>query len=515
MRTPSPPRGFRGPFVAAEAGAELANRISGPFRHAPLAWAEPVDLEDLVRLVRYAAHEGLPLIPRGGGTGMPGGNLGAGIVVSMGPGFRTFRIEASEGEVHLRAGAGVTAETLDEVAAGHGRFFPPLPSSAAWATVGGMVANNAAGARSFGYGAIADHVVSVTGVDAEGRIVTLGPKGEGEALPETWGTALAPHLSEGLPRGWPRLRKNSSGYGLDRFLRTGNPAQLAVGSEGTLLFITSTTFRLAPRRAPRGVVLLPVAGPDEVGTLALLAGEWGASACEFLGQRLLQMARLDEDPEIGPLARGAFALLLLEFESTDGTSASLEARMQAPGAEGARRILTTDPERADRLWALRKRASPLIASRAGEGFISTQFIEDSVVPPEALGSYLVGLEQVLRDAGEDMDAVVFGHAGDGNVHVNPLVPVRDPAWPARVRAVLEGVVDLVAHLGGTLAGEHGDGRLRAPFLERIWGPAAVGAFRALKTSADPGDILNPGVILPRPGQDPLAGLHPRDERWPR
>jgi FAD/FMN-containing dehydrogenase len=110
--------------------------------------------------------------------------------------------------------------------------------------------------------------------------------------------------------------------------------------------------------------------------------------------------------------------------------------------------------------------------------------------------------------------VIFGHAGDGNVHVNPLVDVGSPDWLLRVRATLEAVVDLVAELGGTLSGEHGDGRLRAPFLGRIWGDAAVAAFRRVKGHFDPEGRLNPGVILPVEGQDPLEGLRPRPRSWP-
>ena len=124
------------------------------------------------------------------------------------------------------------------------------------------------------------------------------------------------------------------------------------------------------------------------------------------------------------------------------------------------------------------------------------------------------IDAILAEAGRGMDAVVFGHAGDGNVHVNPLVPVDAPGWEARVRAVLEGVVELVASLGGTLAGEHGDGRLRAPFLDRIWGPELSRLFRAMKGAMDPEGILNPGVVVPLPGQDPLEALHPRPRDWP-
>jgi FAD/FMN-containing dehydrogenase len=138
-----------------------------------------------------------------------------------------------------------------------------------------------------------------------------------------------------------------------------------------------------------------------------------------------------------------------------------------------------------------------------------QFIEDSVVPPGRLVEYLRALEGILDR--ENTEAVMFGHAGDGNVHVNPLVDVRTPGWRARVRRILEATVDLVAELGGTLSGEHGDGRIRAPFLERIWGPSLAAAFRQVKRSLDPAGVLNPGVVVPLPGQDPLRGLTPHRE----
>jgi FAD/FMN-containing dehydrogenase len=136
--------------------------------------------------------------------------------------------------------------------------------------------------------------------------------------------------------------------------------------------------------------------------------------------------------------------------------------------------------------------------------VSTQFIEDSVVPVEQLAAYVRGVDHILDDV--DFDRVVFGHAGDGNIHVNPLVPVNEPDARQRVREALERTVDLVAALGGTLSGEHGDGRLRAPLLERVWSSSTVSGFRFVKEALDPDGVLNPGVILPVEGQDPLDGL---------
>jgi len=452
---------------------------------------------------------------------MPGGNLGAGIIVAL-AGAGGFLDEGAvetvpgdgpgggEGMARIRVGAGVTAARVDHLAGLAGFRFPPLPSSARWATIGGMTASNAAGARSFRYGAMDRWIEGVEGVTADGAPIRLDPA---SGLPD----AVASALPDALPSRWPDVRKNSSGYGLDRWLRTGDPAQLAVGSEGTLLVVTHVTLRLAPRPPRRGVCLLPVHTPDQAGALALAADDLGATACEFLGRRLLDMTGLDGDPELGSLSRGALALFLLEFEGWDPSElddALSRARRRGREIGGSSGLATLDPVLVDRLWGLRHRASPLIAEMAGQGLLSTQFVEDSVVPPGRLGAYLEGLDRILREEGRGMDAVVFGHAGDGNVHVNPLVPTGDDAWRERVRAILDAVVTLVVDLGGTLAGEHGDGRLRAPYLEAVWGEEAVASFRALKNAFDPHGVLNPGVILPVPGQDPLQGLRPRTRSWP-
>ena len=155
------------------------------------------------------------------------------------------------------------------------------------------------------------------------------------------------------------------------------------------------------------------------------------------------------------------------------------------------------------MWGLRRAASPIIAQQAGSR-VSMQFIEDCVVPVEQLATYVRELRGILERHG--LPAVIFGHAGDGNLHVNPLVDVHAPGWVATLEAVLAEVAALVARLGGTLAGEHGDGRLRAPLLETIRGAETVALFRAVKTAFDPQGILNPGVILPLAGQRPFEGI---------
>lgn len=511
------PSAFRGEALEGDGASERASRVSGPFTADPDLYAAPRDVEDLQVLVRWAREEGLPIVPRGAGTGMPGGNLGAGIVVDLSPGFAGVDPADPERRT-LRAGAGAVADRVQEEAARAGFRLPALPASSRWCTVGGMAANNAAGARSFRHGSMARWIAALEGVDARGdrfRVETAKGEGRTDAASEVF-RSLDPGLSpepDGLPPGWPRVRKNSSGYALDRFLPDRDPVQLLVGSEGTLVLVTSVELRLIPEPPFRGLVVHRADGPRELQELSREAARLQTVTCEFLGRRLLEMAELTRDPEVGPLAEDAYALVLLEVEGTrDEVEGSLEPVAGMRGKEHPPPLSTTDPEVMTRLWSLRHRASPLISREAERGRISTQFIEDSVVPPDRLADYLVGTQEILE--GHGFDAVMFGHAGDGNVHVNPLVDVGSPDWEARVRGTLDEVAALVAGLAGTLSGEHGDGRLRAPLLSRIWPPHLVEAFGRVKEALDPEGILNPGVILPLPGQDPLSHFRPRPRAFP-
>jgi FAD/FMN-containing dehydrogenase len=202
----------------------------------------------------------------------------------------------------------------------------------------------------------------------------------------------------------------------------------------------------------------------------------------------------------------AEAVLLIEVEGMDrdevaGALERVASACARLGATAVRRASDPDVER--ELWSLRHAASPTLAALAPRRR-SMQFIEDGCVPPDAFPAYVRGVRETL--ARHDTVGVIFGHAGDAHAHVNPLVDVSHPAWRDRVRGILDDVVELTARLGGTLAGEHGDGRLRAPLLGRVWSDVAHAAFRNVKDAADPAGVLNAGCKLARDGDDPLASL---------
>jgi FAD/FMN-containing dehydrogenase len=501
---PDPPRGFRGAFSSDRQRREAAAAVSGPIHLVPAAVAVPADAEDVASLATWAAKEGLTLVPRGGGTGMPGGNVGWGVAVDL-SGLAHLRAAGEGGDI-LEAGPGVTGAALEEAARTTGHFFPPLPSSADRCTVGGMVANNAAGVRTFRYGAVRRWVQALDVVLADGTLLQLE---RGSAEPRF--AALRQEVLDMPGMGslaWPKVRKNSSGYALDGFLPHGEPVELMVGSEGTLGIVTGARLRLAPEPEVRALAVLPVRELEALDHLADEGRRLGASACEFFDRRFLDVAGLRSGPLVADLVGSAPALALVEVEGAAGAlGEQLDALARLARTLGVPLKVGRTQMEMDRLWQIRHAASPVVAARAAQGLVSMQFIEDSVVPDGCLSRYLLGLEDILEDEGTD--AVVFGHAGDGNVHVNPLVDVGQPDWKERVRRILDRTVDLVASLGGTLSGEHGDGRIRAPFHERVFGRDAALAFHAIKGRFDPSGILNPGVIVPGEGHDPLLGLAPR------
>ncbi len=445
-------------------------------------------------------------MPRGAGTGMPGGNVGRGIAMDISAHFKTLGPVDVSGRT-IRVEPGVLAGDVDRAARQAGLFLPSLPSSADRCTVGGMVANNAAGARTFKYGATRDWVEALDVVTADGSQYRLE---RGEPAPPEFTrlhTALRAELGHDPPK-WPKVRKNSSGYALDRFLPQADAVQLVVGSEGTIAVVTSVTLKLAPVPEAQAVALIEVRNLLELPVLLQWARDNEASACEFFGRRFLEVLSQGDHTVAGGGLEGAEAALLIEL---DGDSDSVRTGAGALGRLakelGLQAIIGMEDVERRNLWSVRHAASPLIAESARSGLVSTQIIEDSVVPPEAVGAYLSGVDEILQAA--DTDAVIFGHAGDANVHVNPLLDVGHSSWRDHARTLLKETVDLVADLGGTLSGEHGDGRLRAPFIERIWGPNLTACFERTKATLDPAGILNPGVIIPCPDQDPLEGLWPQ------
>ncbi|HEX8393676.1 MAG TPA: FAD-binding oxidoreductase [Longimicrobium sp.] len=505
---PAPPAAFRGAFSVEQARRTAFSEHAGILRSVPSAVAVPVDADDVAEIVRWAAENGLALVPRAAGTGMPGGNIGPGVAVDLLTEFRRIGpVDAARRTVRVEPGA--TLAAVNAAAAPSGLHFPPDPSSGERAAFGGLIANNSAGAHTVRYGATRQWIESVDLVLADGSraTATRGTRPDAPRLREILARVdelLAAHRDT-LERGWPRVRKNSSGYALREYLHSGDAVDLVVGSEGTLALVTAATVRLEPVKAHRGLALLEFTALEAAGAAVHRILELDPATCEMIDRTFIDLVRgSGEDPGY-PLREGLEAILFVEMEgdSPEEVADALCAVERAMAGVADRVSLAVDQEQQERFWHVRHAASPLIARMAGQR-VSMQFIEDGVVPVDRLADYIRLLRATLSRHG--LPAVIFGHAGDGNLHVNPLVDVTRPGWREDAEAIVYEVAEGVAALGGTMAGEHGDGRLRAPVLRTIWGDEITDLFRAVKNTFDPAGMLNPGVILPLPGQRPLDAI---------
>ena len=456
-----------------------------------MAVAAPADTGDLVRLVRWAAERSTPLIPRGAGSGMPGGNVGPGVVVDLTHGFRAPPVVDAERRT-IRAAAGLTYRDVNGAAVAHGLRLPPDPSSGAFCTVGGMVATNAAGSRSHKYGAVRAWVNGLSFVTADGEAGhsgTAAPRHRKTAAEERFEAEVVPWLRSAGPaleRARPATRKNSSGY---HFAATDDALvrELLVGSEGTLALITDVEFRLAPLPEEPSTLLVTLRSLDDIAPAIAALEPFQPAAIELLDRTYLDFVRAAAASRVPAETE---AVLLVEFEHVAQEAAG------ALAAVASSTVFAASAEAASRLWELRHLASPILAGLP-DGLRSLQVVEDGCVPLARLSEYIGGLRRIAADPA--FEIVIFGHAGDGHVHANLLADVRAADLAARLERCLGETSELQIALGGTTAGEHGDGRLRAGWLEPRCGATYVAACRRVKHAFDPGGILNPGVKLPDPG----------------
>jgi FAD/FMN-containing dehydrogenase len=503
-----PPPEIRGTYRTDLRARAAYAEAAGIYRILPRAVCLPADVEDLVKLVCWAAEHRMALVPRGAGSAMGGGNVGEGVIVDLGR-MAGRRLDVNSEARLAVTSAAITHAELNGAAGRGGLRLPPDPSSGQWATVGGMVSTNAAGARSVRYGSVRPWVNGLTLITADGDTVEL-QRGKSPVAGSTlarFNRDAAPAIAAAAPLiadRFPRTRKNSSGYALDAYLASGDVLDLIIGAEGTLGIVTEIEWRLDPTPLFRAGLRVTIRSLDDLSQVITTLSSFQPSAIELLDRSFLDL--------LGPAALAlaglnhpdAGAVLLVELERTDAEALGQALDRAAAALEPAALSVETafSAAAADRLWAIRHAASPILA-RLPEERRSLQVIEDACVPIERMGEYIRAVR--LAAADHDIPVVVFGHAGDGHIHVNLLPEVARSGWETEVARLLDEVTETVVRLGGTASGEHGDGRLRADALVRVYGPQVVELFRRVKHSFDPLGILNPGIILPS-GDPPIGRL---------
>jgi FAD/FMN-containing dehydrogenase len=442
---------------------------------------------------------------------MSGGAIGNGVIIDLSRIDHLGRIDERARTVW--ADAGVVWSTLDVEARSRGLRFPVDPSSGSFCTIGGMVSTNASGPHTLHYGSTRAWVNALDCVFSDGdrAVITRGepaPKRVGAIarfMRDVHGEIVA--SDKRRPIRHEGVRKESSGYAIHDYSTKADLVDLLVGSEGTLAVVVAVQLLLSPVPAATSSILGSFQSLEDATAAATKAVAAGASTCELLDKTFLSYAATaaGSDEKLRERMEGAAAILLAEVEADSSEAAAsgaekLAAAFRESGATAVDVALT--PAAEHELWELRHAASPILA--ALEHFTSMQFIEDGAVPLPKLPDYVQGVRQALTS--RDVSGVIFGHAGDAHVHVNPLVDVGQSDWREKVAGLLEDVVSLTAKLGGTLTGEHGDGRIRTPLLSRVWHKDAIRAFALIKKAFDPRNILNPGVKVPLPNQQAIGDI---------
>ncbi|MEU7020446.1 FAD-binding and (Fe-S)-binding domain-containing protein [Streptomyces sp. NPDC046203] len=455
----------------------LTTMDASNYRRVPLGVVAPRDADDVAAALAVCRTYGVPVVARGGGTSIAGQATGTGVVldftrhlrelVSIDPGARTAVVQP-----------GLVLDRLREAARPYGLTFGPDPSTHSRCTLGGMIGNNACGAHSVAWGTTADNVRALDIVTYDGRRARLGQDWQGApaGLRELVTAHLAP-LRTGYPEGLPR---RISGYALDALLpeRGADVARSFCGSEGTLGVVTEAEVRLVP--LPADPVLVVLGYADESAAADAAAGLLSYRPLTVEGMA----ADLVPDGVAAGLPRGGAWL----FVEMDGAGPAAELVRAADALDAA---VVRDAAGQRALWRIREDAAGT-ATRMPDGTDAWPGWEDCAVPPARLGSYLRAFRGLLKEYG--LRGTPYGHFGDGCVHVRIDFDLWTGAGVARFREFSEAVADLVVAHGGSLSGEHGDGKARAELLPRMYGDQLVGLFGAVKDLWDPDGGLNPGML---------------------
>ncbi|MEU3073256.1 FAD-binding and (Fe-S)-binding domain-containing protein [Streptomyces laurentii] len=480
----------------------LTTMDASNYRRVPLGVVTPRDADDVAAALAVCRTYEVPVVARGGGTSIAGQATGTGVVLDLTRHLRgVVSLDPEARTAVVRPG--LVLDRLRDAARPYGLTFGPDPSTHSRCTLGGMIGNNACGAHSVAWGTTADNVRGLDVATYDGRRLRLGRdwRGAPAGLRDLVTDRLA-LLRTGYPEGLPR---RISGYALDALLpeRGADVARSFCGSEGTLGVVTEAEVRLVPLPAEPVLVVLGYA--DESAAADAAAG--------LLSHRPLTVEGMAADLVRGGGAGGGGAAGLPRggawlFVEMDGATAAAQLARASDALDAA---LVRDPAGQRALWRIREDAAGT-ATRMPDGAEAWPGWEDCAVPPARLGAYLREFRGLLKEYG--LRGTPYGHFGDGCVHVRVDFDLWTGVGVARFREFSEAVADLVVAHGGSLSGEHGDGKARAELLPRMYGRELVDLFGAVKDLWDPDGGLNPGMLVrPEPLDSGLrfTGLTPLED----
>ena len=470
----------------------------------PLAVVLPSDLEDLQQVIHFAAAEGFHITPRGGGSGTTGGALGKEIIIALPhDGFwaqvEDFHTKETRASISVRAG--MLHNDLQHYLKKRDYFLPADVSSARISQLGGNVATKASGPHALKYGAIDSFLEDIEFFTPQGELVNTADKSTIPARIQDKLEKLSDRiLRESSMRAVleeKRHLKTASGYNMFAFVRglaMGKLlAQLFAGSNGTLGYMTRVTLRAEPYETARATMLLYFADLVEAGRAVCALRELGVAAIEIISKETaLLMGRKGLRNNV--LATDSH-ILFIEFAGPE------RYRQIAAVQKVLRRekfvlrrdaVVVTDETAMARLWKFRKQILPAI-SKPGTNLRALAVVNDVGVAPRHLAAFIADLQKIFKK--HAVESIIYGHAGSGNLHLRPIFDLTCPDLPQRISQLADDVYGAVFRYNGTVSGEHGIGRLKAPYLKQEWGEKLYSSMQEVKGIFDPDRLFNPGVMF--------------------
>ncbi|WP_266082098.1 FAD-binding and (Fe-S)-binding domain-containing protein [Haladaptatus caseinilyticus] len=515
-----------------EYSRQLYATDASAYEVTPVGVVFPRSTDDVAAIVDYCFDHEIPVLPRGGGTSLAGQATNEAVVLDLSV-YMNDLVEVDPGARVADVQAGAVLADLNAALAPHDLKFAPDPAAGDRSTLGGAIGNNSTGAHSLQYGKTDAYVEEVEVVLADGTVTTFGEvtldelrnraASDGNIESRIYDVLrrVVDEESETIHDVYPQLKRNVSGYNLDRLVQeaaseTINLARVFAGSEGTLGVVTAATISLESVPETKSVALLTYHDLiDAMADVDTIVQNHDPAAVEAIDDVLLDLARETEEFETvaAMLPAETETALLVEFYAEDEAHGRQQvaelvadripdvALDEAEHEEEDRQydepvrafdvLEAYDEEERATLWKLRKSGMPILLSRTTDAK-HISFIEDTAVPTENLAEYVADFQAVLDD--HDTFASFYAHAGPGCMHMRPLVDTKSPAGVAQMESISDAVTDLVVEYNGSVSGEHGDGRARTQWNRKLYGDDVWSLFRDVKSAFDPDWILNPGQV---------------------
>ncbi|MDQ3836639.1 MAG: FAD-binding oxidoreductase [Thermoproteota archaeon] len=475
----------RGDVLADDWSRQVYSVDASHYEINPEAIVCPADEHDVQQLCQYSSSHNIPIAARGAGTGLLGQALCSGIILDFSKHMNKI-IDIETDSVTIQPG--VVKAVLDKELKKRNKFLPPDPASSNYCTIGGMISNNSGGIHCLGYGSTISFLQEINLVYADGQLGFASPTGYDDKI-EKLEKLLSRHTQE-ITTSYPMVTKNSCGYRLDAAItKKFNPQKIFAASEGTLGIITSSKLRILDIPEYRSLLVL---GFDDllcaVSVVPLIL-KFSPVALEMLDNSVLRLTDAN--------TAGNGCLLFVEFVSNHSrykAEASMKACKEELVGRSSMLEYASDEPSITRIWMARKNALNSVMKLTLGSRKPVGLIEDTVVPPGALLEHATNLLQIYQE--NKLDYVIYGHAGDGNMHTRPLIDTASVKDFELIQRIARTVFSYVINRGGTITGEHGDGYARTDYIQMMYGKSIASIFLEVKKLFDPLFTLNPFKKVP-------------------